>query len=311
MRNFLTVLFICLAYSCSSQNKNISLQQKDGKVIISVDGDLFTEYVHGERKPYLYPVIGPNGLSMTRNFPMKKGVAGESQDHPWQTSVFYTHGSVNGLDFWNGSTSKQKACKILLNKIEKAENLSSDKAVVVATHKWVNNEKTIMTDKTEITFSANDTQRFIDYKITLIASHGNVVLGDTKEGCMAVRMNHKLRVKGHNARVVNSAGVSGKKVWGKKAKWISYHNDIDGKATGITMMDHPQNLRYPTTWHARDYGLCAANPFGLKHFTRKKGLSGSYTIKSGESLTFTYRLIFFSGPLNKAQTNDIHNNWKK
>jgi hypothetical protein len=168
----------------------------------------------------------------------------------------------------------------------------------------------VMSDKTEITFSGDDTKRIIDYKISLIASNGDVKLGDTKEGCMAVRMHYKLRVKDQGAKVINSEGVTGKRVWGKPAKWISYYNGIEGEMVGISMMDHPENLRYPTTWHARDYGLCAANAFGLKYFTNKKK-KGAYVIKNGERLTFSYRIIFHTGTPDEIKVNELHGKWIK
>jgi hypothetical protein len=291
--------------------KPVTLKQEGSKVSVSIDGKQFTEYVHGEQKPYLYPVIGPTGINMTRNFPIKKGIKGESQDHPWHTSVYYTHGSVNGLDFWNDKSGTQKNCKIVLDKIEKAENISTDKAVVIATHKWVNGDKVLMSDKTEIAFSGDETKRFIDFSITLTATNGDVKLGDTKEGCMAVRMHQQLRVKDRKAKVINSEGVTGKNVWGKPAKWISYYNEIEGKVAGITMMDHPSNMRYPSTWHARDYGLCAANPFGLKYFLKGQKKKGDYTIKNGESLTFKYRLVFHAGSHEDIKANELHSSWTK
>ena len=125
---------------------------------------------------------------------------------------------------------------------------------------------------------------------------------------MAVRMHHKLRVKDMNAKVINSEGVTGKAVWGKKAKWISYYNTIDGQEVGITMMDNPENFRYPTPWHARDYGLCAANAFGLKYFTKNKE-KGAITLKSGEELSFSYRLIFHKGSPQTAKVEELFNSW--
>ena len=305
MKYLFLALVLLLSFSCVAQINSATLEKDGEDIVVKINGKLFTKYVHGEQKPYLYPVIGPTGINMTRNFPIKKGVKGESQDHPWQSSIYYTHGSVNRLDFWNNYSSRQKNCRIVLDKL-----ISTDKATIIATHKWLNGKKIIMTDKTEISFSGDEQKRIIDFTITLKASHGKVTLGDTKEGCMAVRMHHMLRVKENKASVINSEGITGKKVWGKAAKWITYSNKIEGKTVGITMMDHPQNLRYPTTWHARDYGLCAANPFGLKHFLGKKN-NGTYVIEDGKSLTFSYRLIFHSGTSDDIKAQKLHKSWIK
>jgi len=311
MKNFIFILSsLLLCFSCVAQQK-VTMEKTDKSVKVLLDGKLFTEFVHGEQKPYLYPVIGPNGINMTRNFPMKNTVKEERKDHPWHSSVYFTHGAVNGVDFWNDKSTAQKEARIVLDKLETVDNVSPDQGRIIATHKWLAKGKTQMTDKTEVRFSGDENKRIIDYSVTLTASNGDVKLGDTKEGCMAVRMHYKLRVKDMGATVINSAGDTGKNVWGKKAKWITYHNKIEGNVAGISMMDHPDNLRYPTPWHARDYGLCAANAFGLKYFTRNKKNTGDLTIKNGESLTFKYRLIFHNGTEKDIKVDELHSNWIK
>ncbi|MDF1814919.1 MAG: PmoA family protein, partial [Verrucomicrobiales bacterium] len=96
---------------------------------------------------------------------------------------------------------------------------------------------------------------------------------------------------------INSEGEEGKAAWGKKAKWVHYYGtDGNGKPAGIAILDHPSNLRHPTWWHARHYGLFTANPFGQGNFEKETEVgAGDYTIKKGESLTFRYRSIFHEG----------------
>ncbi|MBK1879847.1 PmoA family protein [Pelagicoccus mobilis] len=310
VNSLLLPLTASLCISCSDTSVNIAdIQEKEGDYIVTIDGQLFTQYLHDEQKPFLYPVIGPTGVNMTREFPMKKDVPGESQDHPWQSSVFFTHGSVNGHDFWNERTEEQQDARIELIEVEEAKQDSKGQAHITATHKWTHKGETLMTDRTEISFSADAEKRIIDFKISLIASEADVELGDTKEGCMGVRMHHKFRVKDQGAQVINSAGDSGKSVWGKSAKWITYSNEILGENLAISMLDHPDNFRYPTTWHARDYGLVAANAFGLKHFTKDENNSGDIILKKGEQLSFSYRLIFQKGDPQATDLDQLHQEW--
>lgn len=310
-RNSLLLTTLSLvSISCSNTPTNsVGIAERDGNYAITVDGELFTQYLQGEQKPFLYPVIGPTGINMTREFPMKEGVPNESQDHPWQTSVYYTHGSVNGLDFWNERTEEHKDSRIELIAVEEAQQIVGGKARIVATHSWNHRGKALMTDRTEIVFSADDSSRTIDYTVTLVASEGDVTLGDTKEGCMAVRMHPKFRVADQGAQVINSEGDTGASVWGKSARWITYFNEIEGDPLGITMLDHPSNFRYPTPWHARDYGLCAANPFGLSYFKPNEDVSGEVVLKHGESLSFSYRLIFHKGGPQEIGIEQRHQDW--
>ena len=104
----------------------------------------------------------------------------------------------------------------------------------------------------------------------------------------------------------NSEGVTGKKIWGRAAKWVDYSGPIDGKTMGISIFDSPSNLRHPTTWHAREYGLVAANPFGLHHFTKAKKGTGEHELKEGEQLNLRYRVVFHVGDCQTANVKALY-----
>jgi hypothetical protein len=161
------------------------------------------------------------------------------------------------------------------------------------------NGKVICTDVQKMTFHNYRTVNgveyaAIDYEITVKASEGDLVFGDTKEGSMGIRTHPGLRID-KGATALNSGGVQGKDIWGKRAKWVDYSADIDGHKVGVAMMDHPSNPRYPTWWHAREYGLVAANPFGIADFEKKPKGTGDMKLKQGESVTFRYRVLFHGG----------------
>ena len=90
-------------------------------------------------------------------------------------------------------------------------------------------------------------------------------------------------------------GDKDKDLWGKASKWVDYWGKVGEKEVGVAIFDHPKNPRYPTTWHARDYGLVAANPFGYSYFFKGEGKKGTLTIKAGESVTFRYGFLFHPG----------------
>ena len=59
----------------------------------------------------------------------------------------------------------------------------------------------------------------------------------------------------------------------------------------MAIFDSPKSFRHPTTWHARAYGLFAANPFGLREFTHDFNKDGSWAIPEGKSTRFRYRVV--------------------
>ncbi len=280
----------------------VTLKKGENQVTVEIDGKLFTQYIFkGYEKPILYPVIGPHEIGMTRNWPMKKGVADEATDHPHHKAIWFGHMKVNGKSFWHvGNHVEQTALELVGDDTIKTKNkLVTKKGDVVAT------------DTRQVKFWADGETRFIEYVYTYHASEGDLKFGDDKDGQMGIRMHPQLRIKGKAAKgkAINSEGDTEKKIWGKRAKWIDYWGPVDGKVVGIAVFDHPSNFRHPTWWHARDYGLLSANPWGIHHFEKKKAHVGEHTLKKGESLTFRHLFVFHKGDHKEANVAGLYEKW--
>ncbi len=281
------------------------------RVAITIDGKLFTNYIFkGWSKPICHPIIGPHQTPMTRNYPITKARDGEAKDHPHHASLWYTHGSVNGISFWHNA---RNTGKIIHQKFTKKQTSTNGVTLQTLNHWNDSKGKTICTDTTEIKFHKIKDAFAIDYAVTIHASHGHVTFGDTKEGSMGIRTHPALRLKGKVAKgkAQNSEGHKNRDLWGKRAKWVDYWGPINGKTVGIAIFDHPQNPRYPTWWHARDYGLVAANAFGVHNFERKKRGTGDFKIKSGSSTTFKFRFLFHPGDVNSAKVAEHFEQWAR
>lgn len=285
----------------------VSIHESAGKATVTIGGELFAEYVYeGHSKPIVYPIIGPYGIEMTRHYPMRKDVDNEASDHPHHKSLWFTHDDVNGVRFWMEYTEndsdvrpgriQQTALKVKGNTIETRND-------------WVSPEgDVICTDHRELTFGTTEVGRYIDVSITIHASHGDLTFGDTKEGTMGIRTHPLLRLKtaenrgNHTAagKAVNSEGVEGAAIWGKRAQWVDYWAPINDTTVGIAIFDHPQNPRHPTWWHAREYGLIAANPFGVHDFEGKPAGTGDMHIPADEQRRFRYRFLFHRGDVEEA-----------
>ncbi|MFT5121451.1 MAG: hypothetical protein ACI9TH_001289 [Kiritimatiellia bacterium] len=306
----LPALLLCLLPAVHAAE--LAIEKADGQIKVTVDGKPFTTYDYTSYgKPILWPVIGPTGSEMTRNYPMKKGVANEAEDHPHHKSFTFHHGEVSGENFWHES---DKGNGTIQNTAITQAELVDGKAIIASANDWVGQDgKTvILRDETRIVCHADAQNRYIDFEIKLITNQGDVTFQDTKEGTMMIRTHPALRLKGKAAKgkAVNSSGDKDGSLWGKKAAWVDYWAPVDGTMCGIAIFDHPENLRYPTTWHARDYGLIAANPFGLSYFEKGAGKgAGDYTIKKGESQTFKYRFVFHTGDHEAAKIPALFKAW--
>jgi hypothetical protein len=308
----------------------VKLTALTDRVRVEIGGQLFTEYIFGDgaTRPYCYPVLAADGTPMTRNFPMKK-VEGEDTDHPWHRSLMFAHSMVNGVDFWNegsgdkGKSPEQKG-KTVHDKI--VEATSGNVGTLHTRDNWVAPDgKIVCTDERKISFHATAKARMIDYEVTLHApTNEPVIMGDNKDGTMAIRlaqwmtMPHKSQGGGakitgatndvqsasaSHGHIVCSTGFRDGEVWGKRADWADYYSEQDGKIYGVAIFDHPENLRHPTWWMARDYGLFGANPFGQHDYENLKDQPhiGDYTIPAGGSLTLRYRFYFHNGDEKTAK----------
>lgn len=298
---------------------DVQVERAADRVVVTVDGKPFTAYVFaGHRKPILFPVIGPGGAAMTRSWPLVEGVAGEPQDHPHHESIWFTHGAVNGIDFWASHPRGQAPQHRADNRIEHVELVActgGPVARIETRNRWVKADGTVVcTDSRTVQFTAAADVRTIDYAVTIHADHGPVVFGDTKEGTFGLRVPATLQTKdthgsrGAAGKIVNSAGQRDADAWGKAARWIAYSGPVDGRTVGVAIGDHPANLRHPSRWHARDYGLVAANPFGLHDFTGSPKGSGDYTLSAGASLTFRYLVLLHAGD---PETAGIETRWQR
>jgi hypothetical protein len=130
---------------------------------------------------------------------------------------------------------------------------------------------------------------------------------------MALRVNPGLQLKGHVAKghIINANGDADDKAWGKRSAWVDYWAPLEGHVVGIAVFDHPDNPRHPTWWHARDYGLIAANPFGAGDFDKAAKGTGSLKLPAGQSLTFRYRFYFHEGDPTAADVAGIFEDFKK
>jgi hypothetical protein len=278
-----------------SMAEDAAVEKYDDGVHVTLDGQPFTDYlIHNGPKPILWPIIGPAGHEMTRNYPMRK-VDGEKRDHPHHRSLWFTHGSVNGIDFW----SEPGAGKIVHREFLKCET-TGPTAIISTVNDWIGpGGKKQCEDVRTLTFRGDADRREIDFEITIKATDGPVRFGDTKEGTMGLRVPtamDALQISDKRGEIVNSEGDKDRAAWGKQAAWVDYHGKLDGDLVGIAILNHPSSFRYPTYWHVRDYGLFAANPFGLHDFKGSADKEeGAYTLPAGETLSLRYRFLFHRG----------------
>jgi arylsulfatase A-like enzyme len=283
----------------SGEPQGVELRAEGDRLDVLIDGELFTTY-HGDdgQRPYCWPVIGPTGKSVTRNYPMRTDVPGESRDHDHHRSFWFGYDKVNGHDFWRAgrqTTHHQEFVSI------KSGPVYGEFAARVA---WVTRDgQRVCEDVRRFRIWRTRGARVVDATVDLLATNGPVQLGDSEEGMFAFRVASSMKVAS-GGTLRNAAGQTNGDAWGKRSPWCDYSGNLEGETVGVSILDHPENLRHPTYWHVRPYGLFCANRFGVRDFTGEG--DGSHLIADGESLRQRYRVYIHRGDAVEARVGDFY-----
>jgi hypothetical protein len=317
---FFTVVFIP---GSNAQKKELVkvIKQKGNKIDVLIGDKLFTSFLYPDtlEKPVLYPLHAANGAIVTRGFPLEPR-PGEPTDHPHHIGMWLTYENVNELDFWNNSYAipKDKKQSYGWIRTDNIQSMSDGLTGKLAYHaNWTNQQKEVLLEETtRFEFSGNAHQRMID-RITTLKAAKDITFADAKDGLFGLRLAHELEIPAEQSQkftdnkgivtivksnadkvaggtYLTSTGKRGNDAWSTRAVWCKAYGKIGKDSISVAIIDHPQNPNYPTFWHARGYGLFAANPLGEKVFTNGKS-EKNLRLKKGESVTFRYRIIINDG----------------
>lgn len=302
--------------------QKLSFKEKEGGVEVLADGKLFTAYIWPKsvKKPVLFPLITADGYTLTRGYPLEPR-ASERVDHPHHVGVWFNHGDVNGHDFWNNSNAIGPEHKGPFGTIRHDTIISKkavgNKAFLIVRASWLDkDQQPMLIENTTYTFIAQGKTRYI-LRSTRLTAKTDVEFKDNKEGMLGIRVARELEHKSTKPEIftdasgkatavpvmnnegvagmyASSSGKTGDDVWGTRAEWVTLNSQINKTPVALAIVDHKDNPGFPTYWHARGYGLFAANPLGARVFS-KGAESLDYKMVKGQSTTFNHLIIVQSG----------------
>jgi hypothetical protein len=318
-----TLLLSCVALA-QREERGVRVVPNEAarRVEVFVDGKLFTSYIWPDslKKPVLYPLLAATGTDITRGFPLNPR-PGERVDHPHHVGLWFNHGDLNGVDFWNNSTGlspeRQKRMGTITHRRIASTKNGKDSGELVVEMDWIMPDgKVVLQETTKFIFYAGSQLRALDRITTLKAQADQVVFRDSKEGLFGLRVRRELEHPADKAEIFTDAsgkatavpkldntgvtglyrsseGKLGDAVWGTRATWTMLTGRIGDELITLAILDHPKNPGFPTYWHARGYGLFAANPLGAEQFTGGREKL-NFTIKPDKEVTFRHRLMILS-----------------
>jgi hypothetical protein len=308
--------------SLMAQPEAVSFKQQGNSIQVAIGGKPFTTY-HFDRetaKAYLQPLRNASGVIVTRGFPIgdtiPAGHEHESSLEPHQRGMYFAHGDINGFNFWSeevfskyyGNAYHAAFGRMVLRKIEEVRGGRPFGTIRATFDLESPDRKPFAEEVQQFRFSGDSHSRAIDCEFIVRAGQEPVKFGDTKEGIFALRLAPELEAP--TGTMVSSEGGQGEaQIWGKRANWVDVDGVIEGQALGVAIFDSPKSFRHPTYWHARGYGLLAANPFGLRDFLHDAHQDGSYTIPAGGSIRFRYRVLIHDGNYKQAQVAERYSEY--
>ena len=329
---FTGLLAVCMACAQKPDAVQLKVLKDQSRVEVYMDGEFFTAYRYEStlEKPILYPVLAPSGAAVTRGFPLDPR-PNERVDHPHQVGFWFNYGDVNGFDFWNNSYAvpaeeKGHYGRIIHRGIETAES-GPGKGVLIVKMDWMapdaEQAERLLEEQTTYLFSNKEGMRIIDRITTLTATANRVVFTDNKEGMLAIRVDRAfeqpdkspvlltdasgqpgkeavINTQGVNGWYLNSEGDEGDDAWGKNARWVRLTGTRADTTCSLVLMDHPDNINYPSCWHARGYGLFAVNNLGRQVYNPELD-TFVLELEKGESLTLKHRLVIAEGTLSPGE----------
>ena len=297
-----------VALPSHAQPEAVSFARQGNTIVVTIGGKPFTTYHFDPKtaKAYLQPLRSAEGVIVTRGFPIGDTIpAGHEHDpslEPHQRGMYFGHGNINGFNFWAeevfskyyGAGYHAAFGRMVFRRIDELRGGAASGTIRATFDLEGPDNKAFAEEVQQLTFSGDGNSRSIDCEFIVRADHRPVEFGDTKEGTFALRLAPELDAP--TGTMVNSEGGHGEaQIWGRRANWVDVDGVIDGHTLGVAIFDHPKSFRHPTYWHARGYGLLAANPFGLRDFYHDPHQDGSYTIPVGDSIEFRYRVLIHDG----------------
>jgi len=192
----------------------------------------------------------------------------------------------------------------------------------------------LLKEHTQFVFRGDGKSRTIDRTTTLTALGEKVVFRDNKEAFFGMRVARELELPYDKAEVLtdesgkptpkpvkdntgvsgqytSSEGLQGDKVWGTRGRWMMLTGTVSGEPVTIAMLDNPSNPDFPTYWHARGYGLFAANPLGQKALTEGKAEATNYKLAPHTSTTFRHEVVILDGTASRDDIQKYYNSFTR
>jgi len=290
------LLGACLAplQAADPVSHSVVVQQSPGRLLLRTSGLPVATYVYRDAeisRPYFAHLRAPGGVPVTRTYPPVEGK--DPTDHAtFHPGLWLAFGDLSGADSWRLKVPVRHERFVETPK-------SGDRGQWAVRNRYLaaDGEKTLCTETCRYTLLVRPSGYLLLWDSTFRAEGDEATFGDQEEMGLGVRVATPLAVT-KSGRISDSEGRQNEaQVRGQAPDWCDYSGVVDGRRVGVTLMPHPANFR--RSWfHARDYGLFAANPFGRQALTG--GEPSRVVVRPGEALRLRFGVLLHGSPAGEA-----------
>jgi len=291
----LVVALAGMTVSLQAAPQQLEAKIEANKVVVTIDGRLFTCYKFddAQKYPYFWPVNGPaSGQSVTTE---------TSQPYPHHHSLFFGCDRVNGGNYWQDVNERGQ----IISEGPKLVESSGRRIVITDRCHWRQpGKEPIMLDTRDIRITAPSANlRYIDFQIRLEPLTDIRIL-KTNHALFSARMVSELSVKSGGALINAEGKQSEKGTFGTPSPWCDYFGVRAGKTEGLAILQHPSNRWYPSRWFTRDYGFFSPTPMYWLENDR-------LDLPKGQALTLNYRVVVHAGNAQNAGIQTLFDSYKQ
>lgn len=281
-------LLVRVAPAPAAEPPAVAFERAAGEMKITVGGSPLGTYVFRDDvigRPYFAHLRAPGGVQATRTHPPVEGQ--DATDHAtFHPGLWLAFGDLSGADDWRNRARVEHV------RFVEEPKASAGRGSFVVENRYLPatgaGGSPLCREVCSYAILVRPAGYLLICDSTFRSDTADFYFGDQEEMGFGVRVASPLAVvKGGKIR--NSDGlVNEPQVWGKAADWCDYSGSLGGKRVGITLMPDPHNFR--RSWfHARDYGLLVANPFGRNAMT--SGAPSRVLVKRGETLRLRFGVL--------------------
>lgn len=287
MRRFSLLLLVIATLAASAQTLHIT-KDASGALEVRRDGlaaPLLVQNAPADMRPYWHPLLAPDGNGILTDF--------RPGHHHHQTGIYFGFSDVNGRSFFHNTDGK-----FFRSKGVKVNRANGKRVAWTVVTDWLGADGSPLLTETQHWTMEDFTSYYVIDLDWSGRADTDLTIGKYDYGGLFIRMPWK---RGIHGEAINSEGQANNKAEGQRARWVDVGMEIDGRAdwAHIALLDSSKNPDFPTPWRVD----------GNLGIVPSRSRLGDRKLAKGKTERARYRLLVYTGDLNKSLIEQYDKNW--